>query len=160
MIEVLVSLVILSIALLGIGSLQILTIKSTRDAHLRTQASIAIMNLTSKMRVNLEGVEQGAYAQASPLDCSSSTKSCINTSCTFSESARYDLYQVACGTSTDSSLSSGLNDSLPNGKLSVTCAGAVCNKTTEHVITISWASSEVDTNRQPKIKTVSTPVKP
>lgn len=141
-IEILVSLVVLSIALLGVGGLQMVAVKGTQDAHLRTQASIAAMNLSSKMRGNIAGVTTGAYGSQTDVDCSNVVTSCINNFCTNDEVAAYDLYQVACGNTTDDVTSGGVAQTLPGGKLRVTCENGVCNASTIHNIIISWMVNE------------------
>ena len=57
LIEVLVALLIMAVGLLGMASLQILSLRSTYDAYLRTQASILAVDMVERMRA---GGSEGA----------------------------------------------------------------------------------------------------
>jgi type IV pilus assembly protein PilV len=52
LIEVLVALLLLSFGLLGIVSMQLLALKHTHDAYLRSVATTQIMSLMERLRVN------------------------------------------------------------------------------------------------------------
>ncbi len=160
MIEVLVSLVILSFAILGVGSLQIMAIKGTQSAHLRTQASIAAMNLASKMRANPSGVALGKYQQNTAITCTTTVKSCFNTACTYSELATYDKHQVACGHRTSDIKSGGIAEVLPLGTLKITCDTGTCARDSVHFINIQWYMNEPDPSSQSnnKIYSIQLPV--
>lgn len=61
LIEVLISLLILAIGLLGMSGLQTVSLKNTQSAYLRTQASIASNDIVERVRANLQGVEAASY---------------------------------------------------------------------------------------------------
>lgn len=61
LIEVLISLLILAIGLLGMTGLQTVSLRNTQSAYLRTQASIASSDIIERIRANLQGVEAGNY---------------------------------------------------------------------------------------------------
>ena len=61
LIEVLISLLILSVGLLGMTGLQTVSLRNTQSAYLRTQASIASNDIVERIRANLQGVEAGSY---------------------------------------------------------------------------------------------------
>jgi len=140
LIEILVSLVVLSIGLIGLSGLQIVSLKGTNNAHYRTQASLLIMDLSDRMRANVSGVADGDYRLVSSIDCSSSTaKNCADLSCSSSELATFDRHAFACRT----------KKLLPNGELSIECADNNCTATIEdadkdqrlnktHTLSISW----------------------
>lgn len=88
MMEVLVSIVIITVGLLGIAGLQALSLRSTAGAGLRTVATQLAYDMTDRMRANSEGVGVGAYdVNASPL----SIASCYSSTCTFQQMAQQDL---------------------------------------------------------------------
>ena len=88
MMEVLVSIVIITVGLLGIAGLQALSLRSTAGAGLRTIATQLAYDITDRMRANAEGVSTGAYTTtASPA----SVPGCYNATCTFSQMAQQDL---------------------------------------------------------------------
>lgn len=61
LIEVLISLLILSVGLLGMTGLQTVSLRNTQSAYLRTQASIASNDVVERIRANLQGVEANSY---------------------------------------------------------------------------------------------------
>lgn len=61
LIEVLISLLILSIGLLGMTGLQTVSLRNTQSAYLRTQASIASNDIVERIRANQQGVEASSY---------------------------------------------------------------------------------------------------
>ena len=61
LIEVLISLLILSVGLLGMTGLQTVSLRNTQSAYLRTQASIASNDIVERIRSNLQGTEAGSY---------------------------------------------------------------------------------------------------
>jgi len=111
-IEVLVSLVILSIGLLGIAGMQINSLKNNQSAYYRTQAVNLAYELADKMRANTAGVKNGSYDNANLLQNNNCEN---NTGCNSSAMAANDLYQW---------LSINADHSIPNTLLQGT--GVAC----------------------------------
>lgn len=61
MIEVLVSMLVLSIGLLGAAGLQSTSLRSNQSAYLRTQATAVVYDIMDRMRTNPDGVAAGNY---------------------------------------------------------------------------------------------------
>ena len=61
MIEVLVTLVIVSVGLLGAAAMIINGLESNRNAYLRTQASILAYDMADRIRANPDGALDGEY---------------------------------------------------------------------------------------------------
>lgn len=61
MVEVLVSLLVLSLGLLGLAALQSNGMKATHSAHLRSQATIYAHDILDRMRANREAARAGDY---------------------------------------------------------------------------------------------------
>lgn len=133
LIEVLVSVVVLAVGLLGLAGLQVTGLKATHSASGRTNASQLALEISDRMRSNPTGVSAGAYVQSQGKssddddDDSSNRgrgngnayawgrngregKSCKNSSCSPLELSDYDL----------GAWNSSLSGDLPNG------SGAVC----------------------------------
>lgn len=64
LIEVLVTLVIVSVGLLGIAALQLTTLKGNQEAYVRSQASILASYIIDRMRANQAGFAAGNYEAA------------------------------------------------------------------------------------------------
>lgn len=149
LLEVLISVLVLSVGLLGLGGLQLYALKGSNDAHFRTIASFIAADLGDRIRINPEGVAMGGYevsASQSTALCDSTTKQCRDDIiCTASELAAFDLHQVMCGVedSQNSAYKSlGLKNSLPSATLSVDCGGVTCDSEIQHTITLSWQETD------------------
>ncbi len=142
LLEVLISLFVISVGLLGLGSLQVTSLKGAANAHSRTTATMYAMDIADRMRANPLGVKGGFYA-ASVISCSGGKFCRKNKTCTPQELATFDLQEVMCGakrTST-SERSAGIKNSLLNGTLEITCNGGCATNKAMHVITISWGET-------------------
>lgn len=84
--EVLVALVILSIAVLGFIALQIRAVAATNEAGLNVQATNIARDLAERMRVNRSGLTD--YVDNADTD------NCETTFCTAEKMAKYDYRQV------------------------------------------------------------------
>jgi len=62
MIEVLVSLLVIAVGLLGLSGLQIASVKGTSNAHSRNVATNLAMELSERMRSNPAGVDDGIHS--------------------------------------------------------------------------------------------------
>jgi len=89
LIEVLVSVMILSVGLLGIAALQTTSVKNVQSANFRGQATMLTANLIDRMRANREGTIDGDYISTiSPLQ---TPDYCNESMCTPRELALDDL---------------------------------------------------------------------
>lgn len=67
LIEVLVTLVIVSVGLLGIAALQLTTLKGNQEAYVRSQASVLASYIIDRIRANQQGFVAGNYDNI-PMD--------------------------------------------------------------------------------------------
>jgi type IV pilus assembly protein PilV len=94
LIEVLVSLVVLSIGMLGIGKLVLFTSRANDSAYMRSQATALAYTILDSMRANRQSALTGSYAvafgaYADPgVSCNTAASACSGTI-----GAQYDLYQ-------------------------------------------------------------------
>ena len=160
LIEILVSLLVLSVGLLGMGGLQVATVKGSSNAHYRTSASLLAMSLAARMRANQAGVSEGYYGQTIS-NCNFSYK-CKNqnTHCSAQQLATYDLKEIQCGTEIGSKREGGVKNLLPNGTLSVSCAGGCDKGNAVHDISISWHESNIFDTEEEQVSTLTVPVIP
>lgn len=73
LIEVLVSIVVLSIALLGTAGLMSASLRSTNTSYFRSQATILADDILDRMRANLELAKDGEYVVDLGGDCGATT---------------------------------------------------------------------------------------
>lgn len=88
MIEVLVTLLVISLALLGTVGLQAYSMRLNQGGQLRTQAVILVADMAERMEANQLGVVGGAYLLAAD-----DTQNCIANACNATSLAAFDLAQ-------------------------------------------------------------------
>jgi type IV pilus assembly protein PilV len=62
LIEILVTVVLISVGLLGVAALQLTTLRGNQDAYVRSQASVLADDILDRMRVNPFEFRAGAYS--------------------------------------------------------------------------------------------------
>jgi type IV pilus assembly protein PilV len=162
MIEVLITLFILSIGLLGVASMQFVGSFSNKDALSRTQAVMVAQQMSERLRASVVAsqftdgfVVSNEYFNAanynfSGLPCAGgdlfqchctanpmvNVRDCRTNQCNADEVAQFDAYQMSCA----------VVESNPNATIAVTCDDSVvgdpdaCTAGSIHSITISWPS--------------------
>ena len=107
MMEILVTIVVLSIGLLGLSGLQLSALRSNQTAYLRSVATTLSYDISDRMRANMAAVATGDYN--SPT--ASQTAACLtNAGCTPAQMAQNDAFEWQAA----------IQNALPNS------AGVVC----------------------------------
>ena len=129
-VEVLVSLVVLSMGLLGIAKLILLTARSTDSAYLRSQATELAYGILDDMRANRQTAVAHGY-DTSMTTAPTAAGSCIDTACSPTDMALYDVYiwKRRLGVSTGGALPLG------QGSITTTTTAAA---TTTAVVIVQW----------------------
>lgn len=130
LLEVLISLMILSIGLLGVAGLQITSLRNNHSAYLRTQASALAYDMADRMRTNSQATEDGDYDQANNTqhtDCLAAG------GCRAADLAEHDTYEWE----------DRITALLPSGqglicKDSTPTTTACDDATTDYVIKVWW----------------------
>lgn len=149
LLEVLVAVVILGVGLLGVAGLQVLSVKNTHSAYMRSQATFLAYDIIDSIRANPNAIT--AYdniafgtAPAANQDCDGST------ACTTAQLAVHDLNIWKCSLgrwnshSTCGSSNLNMTGLLPVGEGSVD----VNNGTTEVTVTIQWVDDRDGTTTE------------
>jgi len=145
LIEILVSLVVMSIGLMGLSGLQIAAIKAANESHFRNEASLLLMDTANRMRSNNTGMNDYlksiskteiklACASEGIPDCEGT-----NSTCSATDLAQFDLNKVACKA----------GKKLPSGEIELT---KIANNVTEcsvdvgitnpyYSLTIAWVET-------------------
>jgi len=129
LIEVLVTLLVLSIGMLGVASLQMYGTRSGHDAYLRSQAVMLAYDIADRMRANPDGVDAGDYDGVSSAP--SPYTDCLANSCSVSQLADYDVAQWYAT----------LAEVWPSATANITVSGSGIDAV--RVITISWETRRV-----------------
>jgi type IV pilus assembly protein PilV len=140
LVEVLVSLVILAIGLLGIAKLMLFSSHSNDSAYLRSQATALAYEILDDMRANRQEALNGtSYITAAAVPAVAPGALCVGiNSCTSApEVGLYDVYQW--GLHLNANSGAVPPGALPNGQGSVATA-TVGGQTTATII-VSWDDS-------------------
>jgi len=86
MIEILITVLVLSIGLLGLAALQVTGLKESQMAYMRSQAVLLAYDMADRIRANPAAARDGDYSGA-PV---SSTQDCESVDCDTSQMASYD----------------------------------------------------------------------
>lgn len=134
LVEVLVTVLVLAIGLLGLAGLQLTSLRNNTMAYERSQATLLAYSILERMRANRSAANAGAYNVA--LDTAPSGTSCLGPTATCSpgDMAAYDLSQWKCtlGKWDKASVCAGITGALPQGDGSVALNGNLVT------ITIQW----------------------
>ncbi|NOZ52569.1 MAG: type IV pilus modification protein PilV [Gammaproteobacteria bacterium] len=131
LIEVMVSVLVISVGLLGMAGLQTTGIQQSHKSYLKTQASLLAFDMADRMRANLVGVTAGHYDAVNSIDALVETiPDCINagTPCSAADTASHDAYQWSNAASDFS-----IPNTLPGGQGMVSLNG-----TGIFTITVFW----------------------
>tara|TARA_B110001454_G_scaffold24576_1_gene24127 strand:+ start:5627 stop:6226 length:600 start_codon:yes stop_codon:yes gene_type:complete len=154
LIEVLVTMVITSIGLMGLFSLQMQAMKVTQDAANYSHSTWIFNDLSSRIKVNRSSSASYAVglvscnnipapACSNYFDGAATITSAI---CTGPQLAAWDLYEVACGAPrTSNTIKGNPIDSLPGtpgtvsgSRLRVDCVVAGCSDGDQLLLTLTW----------------------
>lgn len=166
MIEVLVTMAIMSIGLLSMAAMQLTGVRSVNSASLRTQATLIANDISERMRANPAALDNNLFMNVSSaaIDCttlpspycgeySTSSGTVIAAeSCTSTQMATYDINVWFCGVNSAGAHAGGVMDYLPatddgTPTATITCVDTnppsgpdadPCTDTSPHVITVSW----------------------
>ncbi|MCF6190047.1 MAG: type IV pilus modification protein PilV [Cocleimonas sp.] len=153
LLEVLISMVILSVGLLGLGGLQVASLKGANNAHSRNVANMLVMELADRMRANPSGVRGGFYAVAT--QCATTETACRGTTyCSGQDKAKFDLQEIFCGMDTGSGREGGVRNLLfGDSSLDISCPAGSCITVpgvirAQHDITIGWGEVSIDARQK------------
>ena len=132
MVEILVSLLILTIGALGLAGLQFYGIKFNHSSYERSQATTLAYALADTMRANQAQAAASAYALTRGATPPTATDCSANT-CTPSQLAAYNL----------STWFTQLQGALAGGTASVSCADSPCTLASQQVISVFWPEPDL-----------------
>ncbi|MFC5487988.1 type IV pilus modification protein PilV [Dokdonella soli] len=112
LIEVLVTVAVTSIGLLGMAGLMIVSTKIDRDAYLATQADFIAQTLIESMRINTSAVADGRY-DGTYAGSGAPDPGCMMRGCSPGERADYDRARF----------DTALHTMLPNATAALKCSG-------------------------------------
>ena len=151
-VEVLVALVVVSLGVLGMASLQLTGMQHSNGGYNRSKALLYAENMATRMRTNRTAVRgatlfanfdstvNGCAARPAPY-CQASAAGAAER-CDAAELAAFDLFTVSCGDWGPSGAEDGVAGSLPNGQLTINCDSTPCEATSNYTINVSWTEGQ------------------
>lgn len=169
LIELLVTITITSIGLMGLVSLQMQAVRATSDSGNRSQAIWIFNDIIGRIRANeiasASYVTPANYVVAAGQDrppvCDNVVAPVCTTyhtgvapipaaNCTGTQQAAWDLFEVACGSPKSAGFQGNSISYLPQAQLTITCLDNPClNGTSSLNLTLQWrakADNESITN--------------
>lgn len=159
LIEVLVTILVVAIGLLGLASMQSVSLKSNQDSIQRAAATNLAYELVSRMRANPDGSSAGNYATAfanNGLCNAAPAKMCsahysqqggsmqLGSNCNSSELASFDAWEISCGHNNAANTFSSPVNYLMSPSVTVSCDdsdvgdGLACSENSLYTITFNW----------------------
>ena len=144
LVEVLISVLILSVGLLGASGLQLRGLDANRNAFFRTEATYLASDIADRIQVN----KTTTYSDVALTTTPAVVTDCTANNCSPTQMAAYDTAQWLCSINSinatnDSTYTacSNLNivGILPSGKASMVKNG------NEYAITVQWSDNSTDT---------------
>ncbi len=174
MIEVVVTMFVMTVGLLGLAGLQSTSVKDSLDTAKRSQAAWLVSEVVERIRANPGGQDTGYTAVITTEACNKPAKQCADThageaatDCTANEMAAFDLWDTFCGEAATGVLANS-SESLNLTALSVSCDGACSAPQAEFTVSIWWNSQAVTDSKMleddaidaQKVQTISMTVRP
>lgn len=135
-IEVMVSVLVLAVGILGVGGLQVSALQNGTRSVMRTQATHLSYEILDKMRSN--PTQYAAYVDAAD-DTTFTATDCISADCDAITMAQFDVYEWKCAVG-----QSDACDALPAGSFISTAnalpegQGTVTANGDKYTITVTW----------------------
>lgn len=161
LIEVVVTMFIMSVGLLGMAALQTSSTKNGLDIAQRSQVTWMVNELVERMRSNPDALSDplnNGYTTISNgvLNCTASpARRCANNAagaaqtCTANQLAEFDVWDVFCGQGDtgDPAVIANTQDSLSLTAVSITCDDATCDESSDYTVSISWDARAVQSSQ-------------
>ena len=146
LLEILISLLVLSIGMLGISGLQTVGLRNSHSAYLRTQATLLTFDILERIRANRQGIDANSYNNVA----GALTANCLTvTGCTSSQLAAHDMaeWQASIAATLPSGSGTVCIDSDPsNGS----AAAALCDGLGNIYAVTLWWDDDRDGNATQK----------
>lgn len=140
--EILITVLILAVGLLGVASMQTQSLKGTANANNRSLAMYLANDITDRMRANRLATGNGKY---NAIANASASPDCVSSVCTPDQLAARDLYEWK----------DNIERMLPSGTATISRSGNI------FTITVGWIdkiNAEASTSDSTKVSTAQSQV--
>ena len=154
LVEVLITVLILAVGLLGLSGLQSSSIKAGMDVSQRSQAMWLANSIVDRMRANPQAMTSytslnTAADCGAPVNCSDHGSNVNGSACTPAQMASFDMWEVACGQTPAAGVLTNSVDSLDVTDINITCEDGACdsNKDDIFVVQVVYNSKLVNSSK-------------
>jgi len=157
-----VTMVVMTIGLLGLAGLQATALRSNSSATFRTQAILYANDMAERIKANPTAVANNDFdVSSATIDCSAlpvpycegyynedSSEAVTAANCSASQLASFDINTWYCGiarsTGTPTNRGAGLSTQLPQTSATISCTDSdvtdadLCSPNSTHTITVTW----------------------
>lgn len=153
LIEVVVTMFIMAVGLLGLAGMQSTSVKDGLDVAKRSQVTWLVTELIERIRSNpaalnsYPGTIDIGNCGAAPAACSETNATTTVNDCTAAQIAAYDVWEVFCGQAAPANVIANSPDSLNLSSVTINCGGGICNNRSDFTINISWVSNVIDNSQ-------------
>lgn len=163
MIELLISVVIMSVGVLGMAGLQIISMQQNRSALLQGEAALKANDIMDRIQAN----PSTSYDGVAVTDAPGLTANCVGSTCSESEMAAYDIVQWQCSiNSVDADGNPhtvcnnfGITGTMPGGFCANgtdPCAGgAISLSGNVYTVTIQWVDQQQSSAASGTVRSIS-----
>ncbi len=150
-VEVLVALVVVSLGVLGMASLQLTGMQHSTGSYNRSKALLYAENMATRMRTNRAAIDaflfdnfdsSGGSCAARPAPYCQASSSGPAQACDAAELAAFDTFSISCGDWGNGGAEDGVVGSLPNGQLTINCDADPCLPSSTYTINVSWTEGQ------------------
>ena len=150
LIEVLIALLVFTIGLQGIASMQYQSVKDNFDSSQRSHGVWAAQELINRIRANPEGraTTPSSYNfNGNPCDANEPATYCADqqaapaAACNTAEIATFDIWESVC--STPNQAHNQGRGQLLNPNLVITCADSPCTENSQFTLNLQWQSKSI-----------------
>lgn len=132
MLEILVTLIILALGLLGTAALQAQSMRTAQGGQYRSQAVLLAADIGERMEANKTGATEGAYV-LSAGETTNSTRDCAGEPCNADDLALFDL----------ETWQNNVSDALPGASWEI--VRTVAGNPSIYSIAVTWVDRRSDT---------------
>lgn len=155
LIEILITVLIMAIGLLGMSGLQSSSIKGGLDIAQRSQALWLANSLADRMRANPTAIKNYASVNTTncgsmaPTNCSDHGANVNSSTCTAAETASFDMWEIACGQTPAAGTLTNSIDSLDVTAVNITCEDGTCDDNVEDIfhVDVVYTSKLVNSSK-------------
>jgi len=161
LLEVVITLFIMSVGLLGLARLQSIAIKDSLETAQRSQTAWLVSEMVERIRANPADKANSYRVELSRENCSKPARYCSATltECTPSELARFDIWDVFCGESSEGVLADSV-ESLKLSTLSISCDQNCSTSPANYNVSISWQTRATGNTSDPNTQQITMKVRP